>query len=190
MKSHKHFFLISFLPAAAYWYLEENYSLQIALAGGLILALVEISLEWIFTRHVHTISKFNFFLIVILGGIALIASEGIWFKLQPFFTGLLMGGYLLYRYLRDESMMYDMIQSMNDHPPPKPMVEFMERNIAVFLILYGIFMAFIAVYASTDQWLFFKTGGFYAITLVFFILQMIYIRRRIRRDQGWIVNKS
>ncbi len=92
MGNNKPFFFLSFLPAIAYWYLESNYDLQTALIGGLVLATVEILLEKIFTKHVHAISKFNFYLVVVLGGIAFIGQEGIWFKLQPFFTGVLMGG--------------------------------------------------------------------------------------------------
>lgn len=65
IKSQKNFFWASFLPAIAYWYLEENYSLQIALIGGLVLAVLEMTLEWLFTKHIHTLSKFNFFLILI-----------------------------------------------------------------------------------------------------------------------------
>lgn len=189
MKSQKHFFLISFLPAIAYWYLEENYSLQIALIGGLILASLEISLEWIFTKHVHTISKFNFYLILILGSIALIGSEGIWFKLQPCFTGVLMGGYLLYRYLKDESMLFDMMKDLNSQTPPKPLVEFMERNLSIFLIIYGLFMGIIAFKGSTDQWLFFKTIGFYIASFFFFITQLVYVRLKIKKDGAWIIRK-
>jgi intracellular septation protein len=188
MKSQKRFFLISFLPALAYWYLEENYSLQIALTGGLVLAVIEISLEWLITRHIHTISKFNFFLIAILGGISLLASEGVWFKLQPFFTGVLMGGYLLYRYLRDESMLFEMTKDMGQNAP-KVLVEFLERNLAVFLIAYGFFMGAIALFASTDKWVFYKTVGFYIVSMVFFVSQLIYIRIRLKKDSQWLLRK-
>lgn len=181
MKSQKQFFWASFLPAIAYWYLEDNYSLQIALIGGLILAVLEMSLEWILTKHIHTLSKFNFALILILGGISLIASEGIWFKLQPFFTGLLMGGYLLYRIYKKESLMVEMMKSMHSHPMPDEITIFIERNMSIFLIAYGVFMAFIAIYTPTDTWLFFKTGGFYIVTIIFFIIQMIFIRKKLKR---------
>ena len=40
----KNFFLISFLPAILYWYLEENYPVKIAVIGGLPAAL-EICVE-------------------------------------------------------------------------------------------------------------------------------------------------
>lgn len=181
-KANKQLFWASFLPAMAYWYLEENYSLQIALAGGLILAVIEMSVEWILTKHVHTLSRFNFFLILILGGIAFAFQEGIWFKLQPCFTGLLMGGYLLYRLFKKESLMVETMKSMHSHPLPDVIIMRLERDLSVFLIAYGVFMAFIAVYAQTGTWLFYKTGGFYIISIIFFAIEMFLIRRSVKKQ--------
>ena len=175
-------FLASFLPALAYWYLEENYSLEIALIGGGLLAIIEMTLEKVLSGKIHTLSKFNFFLIVVLGGIAFIAKEGIWFKLQPFFTGLLMGGYLLYRLWKKESLMLEMMKSMHtQNNLPDEVVLILERNMAIFVLLYGVFMAIIALSFDTSTWLFFKTGGFYIATFIFFIIHFIFIRRQLSR---------
>lgn len=166
----------------AYWYLEDNYSLQVALSGGLVLAVLEMLAEWIFIKHIHTISKLNFFLILILGGIAFIFREGIWFKLQPAFTGWIMGGYLLYRVLHNRSLILEMALEMGQKIlPPGPIMKLIERNMAIFMISYGSFMAVVAIYMSTDRWLFFKTVGFYICCAVFLVIQTVFIRKRIRR---------
>lgn len=183
MKSQKQFFWASFLPAIAYWYLEANYSLEIALTGGLLLSVLEMALEWFFTKHIHTLSKFNFFLILILGAIALIAHEGIWFKLQPCFTGLIMGSYLFYKNRKNESLMYEMMMAMKNDNMSKEVLFFLEKNLSIFLIIYGFFMAGIAILASTDTWLFFKTIGFYIISILFFAVQLFYLKRKMRRIQ-------
>lgn len=181
MKSQKQFFLISFIPAIAYWYLEEHYNLKIALMGGMILALAEISLEKILTKHVHTISKFNFFLIFVLGTIAFIGSEGIWFKLQPFFTGILMGGYLLFKLSRGESLMLDSLKAMNGKIPNEVEFKILEKHLSFFLIIYGFFMAYIAIYQTTSTWTFYKTIGFYIASILFFIFQFIRVKLKNRR---------
>lgn len=181
MQGQKQFFLISFLPAIAYWYLEENYDLKTALIGGTVLALLEISLEKIFTKHVHSISKFNFYLIVVLGAIAFIGNEGIWFKLQPFFTGILMGGYLLLRVIKSDGLMIETMQSMGREIPDKDAFHALERDLAIFMMTYGIFMAFVAVYLTTSQWTFFKTIGFYITSLVFFGVEMVILRRKMKK---------
>jgi intracellular septation protein len=103
--AQKPYFLLSFLPALAYWYLETYYTLEIALIGGIILGVIEMLLEKKFTGHVHTLSKLNIALIVILGGVSLIAKEGVFFKLQPTFTGLSIASYLIFKKLKNQSLM-------------------------------------------------------------------------------------
>jgi intracellular septation protein len=136
------------------------------------------SLEWIFTKHIHTISKLNFYLILVLGGIAFIADEGIWFKLQPSFTGVLMGSYMLVRHYRGESLMLEMMKEMNNKNLPDKLVLFLERNMSFFMFGYGIFMVPVAIYFSTEKWLFFKTAGFYIATMIFFVVQLLYLRKK------------
>jgi len=180
MQNQKQFFLISFLPAIAYWYLEENYNLQIALIGGSALALIEITLEKVLTKHVHSISKFNFYLIVVLGAIAFIGNEGIWFKLQPFFTGLFMGSYLLYRVSKNNGLMIETMESIGREIPDKDAFKKLERDLSLFLIVYGLFMAFVAFNLTTSQWTFYKTIGFYIASFIFFAVEMFMLRKRIK----------
>ena len=47
----KPYFLLSFLPAVAYWYLETYYTLEVALIGGILLGVIEMVLEKKFTGH-------------------------------------------------------------------------------------------------------------------------------------------
>ncbi len=165
----------------AYWYLEANYSLKIALAGGMILAVLEISIEKIFTKHIHSISKLNFFLILFLGVISFIGDEGIWFKLQPFFTGLFMGGLLIFKSIRGGSFMYEMMQAMNNPLPPKKVVIILEKHSGFFMLIYGFFMAVVAFNLSTQQWLFFKTIGFYIAFIIFFLFEIFLMRKKMGR---------
>lgn len=177
----KSFFLISFLPALAYWYLEANYPIRIALAGGLLLAIVELILEKIFTKHLHALSKFNFFLIIGLGSISLLGDDGIWFKLQPCFTGVIMGGYLLFKTLRGDGLLYEMSVALNNAVPPKEILVQLEKHMAILLLIYGIFMGTVAIWGSTDQWIFFKTAGFYLVFFVFIIVEFLLMKRKIKK---------
>jgi len=181
--NQKNFFLLSILPALAYWYLEANYSVKIAVTGGLLLAILELSLEWIFTKHIHFISKFNFFLIGFLGGLSLLGDEGIWFKLQPCFTGIIMGGLFLFKIWRGKGIMAEMMESLNS--PNRPMLpEFvlktLEIHSGIFLMVYGTFMGGVALKASTGQWLFYKTGGFYIAFLVFMAVEIYFMRKKLK----------
>ena len=180
----KNFYLLSFLPALVYWYLEENYPVRVAVSGGLILAVLEIAIEYYFTKHIHTLSKFNFFLILGLGGISLLGDEGIWFKLQPMFTGVGIAGFLFYRlFIVKKGLLLEMsevVKSKQNVVVPSFLMNRMERDLAGLFFVYGLFMGGIALKGSTDLWLFFKTLGFYLTFAIFVIIEMLLMRRSLR----------
>lgn len=173
----KPYFLLSFLPAVAYWYLETYYTLEVALVGGILLGIIEMLLEKKFTGHVHTLSKLNIALVVILGAVSLVAREGVWFKLQPTFTGLSLASYLVFKKIKKQSLMVEMLNDMKQKPPlPDEIYKIMEWHMCLFLIGFAGFMAWVAVKETTATWLFWKTGGFYIAFGGFMILEMIFIR--------------
>lgn len=187
--SQNNFFLISFLPAIAYWYLEENYPIKIAITGGLILAILEITFEYFYTKHIHTLSKFNFYLILFLGGVSLLGEDGVWFKLQPAFTGMGISSFMIFRLLKGKGLLLEMTESFskNKNDPnnranvPDFIFQQMEKHIIFLFGGYGLFMIFVALRLSTDQWLFFKTIGFYIVFGIFIFIEIFWMRRKISK---------
>lgn len=180
----KPYFLLSFLPAIAYWLLETYFTLEVALIGGILLGVIEMALEKYFTGHVHTLSKVNLSLIVILGGISLLAKEGVWFRLQPTFTGVGVASFLIYKKIQGHSLMLDMLKDMGQIPPlPEETYKTMEWHMTLFLLAFAAFMAKVAIYDSTPTWVFWKTGGFYIAFGGFLVVEMIYLRFSLRRKK-------
>lgn len=179
------YFLLSFIPALAYWLLETYSTLEIALTGGILLGVLEMGLEKKFTGHVHTLSKLNMALIVVLGGISLIAQEGLFFKLQPTFTGIALGFFLIYKRIKKKSLMFEMLEDLKQKPPlPEEFYKMLEWHLCLFLFVFAAFMAYIAVKETTAVWLFWKTGGFYLAFGGFMVGEVLYIKffgRRLRR---------
>lgn len=181
-RAQKPYFLLSFLPALAYWFLETYYTLEIALIGGIFLGVIEMILEKKFTGHIHTLSKLNLVLIVVLGGISLLAKEGLFFKLQPTFTGIALAGFLLFKKIKNQSLMLDMLNDLKQKPPlPETVYKTMESHLCFFLFVFAGFMAWIAVNSETSTWLFWKTGGFYIAFGLFMVLEFIFIQFSVRR---------
>ncbi len=175
----KGLFLISFFPALAYWYLESQYPISIAVAGGMALSIIEIGLEKLINKHVHTISKINFFLIAFLGGLSLIGEDGVWFKLQPFFTGMGIGSFLFYRIYRGRGLLREMVMGNEKMQHiPSEILEMIERHMALFFLITGFMMGGVALWTSTETWLFFKTIGNNILFVLFFIVEFFLIRQK------------
>jgi len=180
----KPYFLLSFIPAVAYWYLETYYTLEVALIGGIVLGLLEMVVEKKFTGHVHTLSKVNISLIVVLGAISLFAKEGVWFKLQPTFTGVSVAGFLLFKKFKGHSLMLDMIKDMGQKQPlPDEVYRTLETHMCIFLLAFAGFMARVAIVKSTADWLFWKTAGFYMAFGGFMVIEMIFMQWYLRRNK-------
>jgi len=65
--------------------------------------------------------------------------------------------------------------------PPMWVMETMEFQSGLFFFFYGIGMFFIAIYAPTSTWLFFKTLGFYLCFFVFMIGEIFYLRHLMKK---------
>jgi len=177
------FFLLSFIPAVAYWILETYTTLEIALIGGIILGILEMSFEKWYSGHIHTLSKVNLSLIVVLGGVALVAHEGVWFRLQPTFSGYGIAVFLIYKMIKKESLLWQMLKDMGQMPPfPEAIYKTIELHMVIFLLLFSTWMIKVAVYHTTANWLFWKTGGFYIVFGAFMVLEMFYLRFRMKRS--------
>jgi len=174
---------MSFIPAVAYWLLETYSTLEIALTGGIILGVIEMALEKKFTGHVHTLSKLNVSLIVVLGSISIIAKEGIWFKLQPTLTGIAISLFFLWKKLKNESLIHQMLIDMKtpqERMLPSEIYAMMEWHLCLFLICFAGWMAHVALTMPTGEWLFWKTGGFYLAFIPFMIAEMLFIRSKLK----------
>lgn len=177
------YFLLSFIPALAYWLLETYTTLEIALIGGIILGLVEMGLEKKITGHVHTLSKLNISLVVVLGSISLIAKEGLWFKLQPTLTGVALSAFFLWKKWKHESLIYQMLIDMKtpaDRMLPEHIYGAMEWHLCLFLLVFAGWMAYVALYMPTGTWLFWKTGGFYIAFIPYMLLEIVFIRAKVK----------
>lgn len=78
-----------------------------------------------------------------------------------------------------EEMMMAMMEE--SRRPPKFIIRILELHSSVFFLLYGIFMGYVAIYLSSDRWIFFKTAGFYIAFVGFFLIELIYIRLKMKR---------
>jgi intracellular septation protein len=176
---------LSFFPALAFWWLEETQPIEIALGVGLILSVLEVSIEKWLNGHVHTLSRLNFGIILVLGSLALFAKEGILFKLQPTFTGYICGLWLSINQVRGRVFIVQTLEEMGKQWPfPQEWLKSFERHVIAFMFGYGTFMAYWAIWGSTGQWAFWKTGGQYISFGLFLVLEFWWLRRKIKQERA------
>ncbi len=177
--NQKPVFLLSFLPALAFWGLEYFYPPQISLIGGVILAVIEIAAEKVFLGSIHRFSLLNFFLILFLGGLGVIAEDGVWFKLQPALSSIVMVGVLGVYKLKKRSLMFEIMTDLKQKTPlPESFYHQFEKHLAFFFVFHSVLMTFVALKTETGVWLFWKTGGFYILLVIFLLIEILLFRYR------------
>lgn len=77
------FFFGGLVPVIAFTVIEEKYGVVAGLIAGMAFGFGEIIYELICHGKVATMTWLGNGLLLVLGGISLISSEGLWFKLQP-----------------------------------------------------------------------------------------------------------
>lgn len=173
-------FLTSFLPAIAYWYLDEHFSVKIALVGGITLSICEIVFEKLYSGHVHALSRFNFILIIFLGGVSLLGNDGIWFKLQPALSFLGVSVFFIYRLRKGKGVFAEMMEGFpSEKRPPPQILRAMEVHMTYLFISYGLLMIVLAIWFSTSVWIFFKTIGLYIFFGLFMVVQFYLNKKRM-----------
>lgn len=179
---------MSFFPAIFYWYLESQYPVKTALVGGILLSIAEIIFEKIYSKHVHQLSKFNFFLIITLGGFSLMEENGIWFKLQPSLSLWAVAIYMGLKLKKGSGFFREMLIEMRPDAihPPDFIMKSMEQNIVIMFAFYGLLMGVLAIWFSTSTWAFFKTAGLFVVMGIFMVIQMVLNKRAIKK----VMNKT
>ena len=187
-KKSNNFFLISFLPAILYWYLESQYPVKTALIGGIALSVAEILFEKFYSGHVHQLSKFNFFLIITLGGFSLMEEDGIWFKLQPSLSLWAVAVYMGLKLKKGSGFFKEMMLEMRPDAvhPPDFIMKSMERNMVIMFGCYGVLMGVLAIWFPTSIWVFFKTAGLFVVMGIFMVIQMMLNKRAMQKARNQV----
>lgn len=177
------FLIFSFIPAVAFVVLESFLPLKEALIASIALSVVEIAAEKIFLKKVHKLSLVNFFLILLFGSISLLEEDSLWFQLQGTFMGALIGLGLMIRLKMGKSLMQELLVEMKPKQvPPTHIVRMIEYHMCYFFLLHALINALFALYLPLSWWKFFKVGGFYALMLPYLVVEILLIRREVKKS--------
>lgn len=177
------------VPLLIFWIVEE----QFGTFGGIVAAIAWCVLEcsWEFFRHkrLSKITLISSGLIIGFGGIDLALESTAFFKFQPTVLEWGFALALVYSLFQKESFVVKMMRQMRPEavdpnlPHYDVQMKVMRRmtiSLIALLILHGVIMIFAALWGTTSQWIFWKTGGFLVMAGVWFGVDFWFIRRKIR----------
>lgn len=174
-------FFAGLLPVIAFTLIEEYYGTLAGLIAGMVFGLGEIVFELYKYRKVNTLTWIGNGLLLVLGGISLISSEGIWFKLQPalmeaFFALFLWGSVIL-----KKNLLVFLVEQQGQSFPEKvkPLINGLTLRVGLFFALHAAIATWAAFAWSTTAWALLKGVGLTVSFIVYLLAEALYLRYRV-----------
>jgi intracellular septation protein len=178
------FFFAGLLPVIAFTVIEETYGTVAGLIAGLIFGCGEIIYEWFRYRKISKITWFGNGLLIGLGLISLISSEGIWFKLQPAIMEAAFSLALWGSLLTKKSLLQWMMEMQGQNPPPLilPRLKGLCFRLGGFFMGHALLATWAAFAWSSQNWALLKGLGLTISFVVYLVLEGLWIRRSIKKQ--------
>jgi intracellular septation protein len=118
-----------------------------------------------------------------LGGISLLESDPLFFKLQPAILCFAFAGFLLGSTMIGKPMLVEMMKKQRPDAPPEAfaMAGGMNFRVGLCMIVVGVIGVHAAYYWSTAAWATYKGVGVPIIILVYMLGEVAVARARRKR---------
>jgi intracellular septation protein len=173
--------LFDFFPIVLFFIGYKFYGIFIATIIGMIASLLQVGFFWFKHRRIEITHAITLILILVLGAATLFLHNAIFIKWKPtaiywVFSLLFLGSQLIGTKPFIQHLMGDKITL------PQNVWQRLNLSWAMFFVLMGGINLYVAYQFSTDVWVNFKLFGTLGSTIVFGILQSIYILKVSRLD--------
>lgn len=171
------------LPIIAFTLIEEYHGPVWGTIAGMVFGVGEILYEKIRYKKVSTITWIGNALILGLGGISIISQDGIWFKLQPALFELGFAAVLIGSWVMKKPFLALMAEKQNPNLPEfaKKAMSGITFRVGLFFIFQAGLATWAAFYWSTSAWAFLKGVGVIIMFVLYFILEILWIRLKQRK---------
>lgn len=173
------FFFGGLIPVIAFTVIEEKYGVIAGLIAGMVFGFGEIVFELIRHRKVATMTWIGNGLLLVLGGVSLISSEGLWFKLQP---ALMEGMFAIAMWasciIKKPLLVFLAEKQGQQLPEPiKKKLNGVTWRTGLFFAVHTGLAVWAALEWSTTNWALLKGIGLTVSFIVYLGAEVFYLRR-------------
>jgi intracellular septation protein len=174
--------LFDFLPILIFFIAYKFFGIYIATAAAIIISVLQVGIHWIRHRNVSSLQIISLVLIVLLGGSTLIFHNEVFIKWKP--TALywaLCIFFLASHFWGSKPCIQRLMESSISLP--RQIWLTLNSAWAIFFGFMGILNLYVAYHFNTNTWVNFKLFGMLGLTLLFAIVQAIYLSRYIESSE-------
>ena len=172
------------LPVIAFTVIEEKYGTLAGLIAGMVFGSGEIIYELFRYKKVNTITWVGNSLLLGLGGISLISSDGYWFKLQPALLEFGFFIFLLSSWILKKPFMRMMLEKQNPTAPQflKDRMSGMTWRLSLFFLIHALVATWAALKWSTENWALLKGLGITITMILYMGAEVLWMRLQLKNQ--------
>lgn len=172
---------VDFLPLLAFGIAYWLADMHVAIAVIMVVITLQVLVTWILGRKVSRMLLASAILIVVLGGISLLLNNDMVFKWKPTVLNWAFGlVFLGSRYIGDRPIAQRILESVGTADLQLRPADWQRLNLmwVCFFAVAGAANIYVAYRYSESAWVNFKLFGLTGMTLVFAVIQGIWINKR------------
>lgn len=171
--------LFDFLPIVAFFIGFKFFGIYAATGIAIVISLILVVAYWIQHRTVPGLQLVNLGIITLLGGTTLLLHNELFIKWKPTVLNWVLALVFLGTQLFAEK---PLIQKLLESKVslPKQVWQNLNSSWIVFFSIMGLLNILVAYNFDTNTWVNFKLFGILGLTLVFAILQAVYLSKHVK----------
>lgn len=175
-------FLFDLFPVILFFIAFKIYGIYVATAVAIVASIAQVSFVYAKHKKVENIHLITLALIIILGGMTLIFHDETFIMWKPTivnwgFALVFLGSHFIGKKLIIRRMMENALSL------PSRVWRKLSLMWVVFFVLSGFVNIYVAYNYDMDTWVNFKLFGLMGMTLIFILIQGIYISRYMNDDK-------
>lgn len=176
-------FLVDLLPVIAFFVAYKLAGIYVATAVLIVGVLAQTAVSWIRHRKVSGMLLTSAVLVLVFGGLTLLVHDATFIKWKPSIVNwLFAAAFLVSQFMRGPTI----IQRMLGENVVLEAADWRRLNLmwVVFFVFAGGLNLFVAYRYEEATWVNFKLFGLMGLTLVFALLQGVWIARKAEEQPG------
>jgi intracellular septation protein len=168
--------LFDFFPILLFFIAYKFFDIYVATGVAIAATFLQVAISWFRTRKVETMQLVTLAIIIVFGGLTLYLHDEQFIKWKPTVINWLFGVVFLASQIFGQQTAIERMLGAG-LTLPKPVWRRLNLGWVIFFLLLGAANLYVMSHFDRDTWVNFKLFGILGLTVVFIVLQSLYLSR-------------
>ena len=169
---------VDFLPVVLFFVAYKLFDIYVATGVIIVATLLQVAYSWFTTRKVATMQLATLVIILVFGGLTLYLHDEQFIKWKPTVINWLFAAAFLATQLFGQKTAIEHMLGAN-MSLPRPIWRRLNLGWVLFFVAMGGANLYVMSHFDRDTWVNFKLFGMLGLTVLFIVLQTLYLSRYI-----------